>query len=144
MMEAMKAWGRGRSWMYCLQCTCRVLWGGGMKSRLVWLSHTHWTNSVRQVAEAERRSVPVNVIDRAMVHYTEQPWEAGRGVMVSEASSAAGMSARGVREGKRAFVGTCACPRHGHGKTFTSFWVSHSSAVNWRVMQLIALLRLDD
>lgn len=31
----------------------------------------------------------MKVIDRDMVHYTEEAWKAGRGVMVSQASIAA-------------------------------------------------------
>lgn len=47
----------------------------------------------------------MNVIDRAMVHYTEQPREAGRGLMMSEASFGAGVSVRRVREGEKDVCG---------------------------------------
>lgn len=47
----------------------------------------------------------MNVIDRAMVHYTEQPREAGWGLMVSEASFGAGVSVGRVREGEKDVCG---------------------------------------
>lgn len=129
-MEVMKAcvWGRGGTWMYCLQCSCRELWGDGVKSRLVWVSHTEQTQSDRL-----QKQRGLSLWMSLTVVWCITPNNHGR--LDGEFWWVRPLlqlycHGRGASEGKRAFVGTCACSCHGHKKTFTSFWVSHRSAVS--------------